>query len=551
MKLLLIVSVFPIALLVFWMTKPKPMSSHVALPLTATIAYLLKLIFFDADPVLLHASIWKGLLDAFVPIMILLGAVLLSRTMENSGAMRIMEQWMGGVTANKVGQVMIVGWSFSFLIEGVSGFGTPAAIAAPILVGLRIPPVQAGIVCLVMNSVPVSMGAVGTPTWFGLGSTLHLSHNEILEIGFKSSLVHTVAAFFIPLLALRAAFSWTDIRLNLVFIQLSILGSTLPFLFISWFNYEYPALIGGLVGLLWTVFLARRGTGLHPDPAGPAKIPGTSLSNLQLLRAFFPIWGTVLLLVVTRLPFPAALSALSFLDFNHMIKSENVILWLKLGTLGDLTISDGLVLKLTGILGTSVQWTYRALYVPSLLPFLPVVLFTFFLFRMPRGAMLHTFSETGRRMVNPALTLFGAVVFVTFLDMGDPHAKDPRLMPGTLLIGQALAGVVGKGWMFAASYLGGIGAFFSGSNTVSNMTFGGIQKQIALELGLNVTSVLALQNVGGAMADMACISKIVAVCSVLGLSKTEGVMIRTAAVPAVIYGVIAGLMSFVLVWVWG
>lgn len=560
----LALSILPIALLIFWMTKPRPMSSHMALPLTAVLVYLLKLMIFGVDITLLHASVLKGLLDAFVPIMILLGAVLLSRTMENSGAMRIIEDWMAGVTTSKIGQVMIVAWSFSFLIEGVSGFGTPAAIAAPILVGMRIPPVQAGIICLVMNSVPVSMGAVGTPTWFGLGTTLKLSHNEILEVGFKSSLVHTAAAFLIPLLALRTTFSWKEIRRNLLFIELSIVGSTIPFLIISWFNYEYPALLGGLIGLVWTVFLARHKIGL--DLASDNLKRGGSeirrLSTLEipsggdstrevLLRAFFPIWGTVLLLVITRLAFPESWSSVSFLDLNHWIKSENVILTLGLGRLGNLTMSDGLVFKLTDILGTTVMWTYRTLYVPSILPFFPVAVVTFLLFQMRKDLVLRTFAETGGRMLKPVVTLFGAVVFVTLLDMGDRHAADPRFMPGTLVIGQALAGVIGKGWMFAASYLGGIGAFFSGSNTVSNMTFGGIQRQIALELGLNVTSVLALQNVGGAMADMACISKIVAVCSVLGLAKTEGVMIRTAAVPALVYGVIAGLMSLVLVWVWG
>ncbi len=57
---------------------------------------------------------------------------------------------------------MLVGWAFSFMIEGLSGFGTPAALAAPILVGLGFPPLSVAAMCLIMNSVPVSFGAVGT-----------------------------------------------------------------------------------------------------------------------------------------------------------------------------------------------------------------------------------------------------------------------------------------------------------------------------------------------------------------------------------------------------
>lgn len=58
---------------------------------------------------------------------------------------------------------MIIGWAFAFMIEGASGFGTPAAIAAPILVGLGFNPLRVALLTLVMNSVPVSFGAVGTP----------------------------------------------------------------------------------------------------------------------------------------------------------------------------------------------------------------------------------------------------------------------------------------------------------------------------------------------------------------------------------------------------
>jgi len=89
--------------------------------------------------------------------------------MEHSGSIATLRIWLNGITANRVAQVMIIGWAFSFLIEGASGFGTPVAIATPILVGLGFEPVTAVVVCLVFNSVPVTFGAVGVPTWFGLG----------------------------------------------------------------------------------------------------------------------------------------------------------------------------------------------------------------------------------------------------------------------------------------------------------------------------------------------------------------------------------------------
>ena len=72
-----------------------------------------------------------------------------------------MRKWLGNINPNPVAQLMIIGWAFAFMIEGASGFGTPAAIAAPILMGLGFNPLKVAMLALVMNSVPVSFGAVG------------------------------------------------------------------------------------------------------------------------------------------------------------------------------------------------------------------------------------------------------------------------------------------------------------------------------------------------------------------------------------------------------
>lgn len=129
------------------------------------------------------------------------------------------------------------------MIEGASGFGTPAAIAAPILVGLGFHPLKVAMLALIMNSVPVSFGAVGTPTWFGFGA-LKLSENMILEIGSITAFIHSVAALIIPLLALRILVSWDDIRKNIVFIYISVLGCVVPYFLIAQVNYEFPSLVG-------------------------------------------------------------------------------------------------------------------------------------------------------------------------------------------------------------------------------------------------------------------------------------------------------------------
>ena len=177
------------------------MPSYLALPLTAAVVYAVQLLWFDASLRLLHANIITALVSTLTPITIIAGAILLNKLMQVSGAENVVRRWLETISPNPVAQLMIIGWAFAFMIEGASGFGTPAAIAAPILVGLGFNPLRVALLTLVMNSVPVSFGAVGTPR-FGFAN-LGLSDTSLLEIGRQTALIHFVAGFVIPLLALR------------------------------------------------------------------------------------------------------------------------------------------------------------------------------------------------------------------------------------------------------------------------------------------------------------------------------------------------------------
>ena len=160
----LLFSIAPIVLLIWMMTKRNGVPSYLALPLTAAVVYAVQLLWFDASLRLLHANIITALVSTLTPITIIAGAILLNKLMQVSGAENVVRRWLETISPNPVAQLMIIGWAFAFMIEGASGFGTPAAIAAPILVGLGFNPLRVALLTLVMNSVPVSFGAVGTPT---------------------------------------------------------------------------------------------------------------------------------------------------------------------------------------------------------------------------------------------------------------------------------------------------------------------------------------------------------------------------------------------------
>src|SRR6516225_4834052 len=523
-----LLAILPIAVLIYVMTKKKSWPSHISLPFAAALVYLLVLVRSRLDPNLVNATVVNGTLSALTPISIIWGAVLLSQAMRRSGAEGTIGEWLKKVSANPVVQLMIVGWAFPFMTEGASGFGTPAAIAAPLLVGLGFDAVRVTILTLIMNSVPVTFGAVGTPMWFGF-SQVQLSLSEILSVSWKSALVNSVAALFVPIIALRFVVGWSQIRRNLLYIYLSILSCVLPSLVLSRFNYEFPSLVGGAVGLCLSALMAKCQLGLAPHASNAAEI-GPSSEHHERVRAFAPYLMLIAILIVTRV---------RFLPLRAWLNAESPKLALDLGSLGTFSVSAALVLRLDSIFGTSSSWSYSALFVPALIPFVVVVLLSMPLLKIDFHALKKVAANTTTRLSGPSVTLVGALIMVQLMTLGGDQAQ-------TKVIGRTFAAVMGHSWPFFAPVLGALGAFFSGSATVSNLTFAGIQDSIAHTLGFERTSILALQSVGAAMGTIVSISNIVAVCSILGLINQEGLILKRAGIPLAIYGLVAGLSGLII-----
>jgi lactate permease len=244
----------------------------------------------------------------------------------------------------------------------------------------------------------------------------------------------------------------------------------------------------------------------------------------------FPLWGTVLVLIVTRIP---------ELGIKGALTATEPMVTASLGSLGEFSLSTALVARLTSIFGTDATWAFSALYIPAFIPFFLIAGASLLLFRAGADTGWTVWTETYDRMKKPILALLGALVMVSLMRAGGDDAL-------VIVIGRFFAGAFGDSWQFVASYLGAIGAFFSGSNTVSNLMFAGIQQSIAESTDLNVTTILAMQSVGGAMGNMVCINNIVAVCSILGILNKEGYIIQRTAIPMILYGIIAAVVGLAM-----
>ena len=202
-------------------------------------------------------------------------------------------------------------------------------------------------------------------------------------------------------------------------------------------------------------------------------------------------------------------------------------------------MSQALILSWSNIFGTDVAWSYKTLYVPAIIPFVVTVILLIPVLALSKCQLQQATSDTWQRIKLPALALVGALMMVNFMMQGDDNAP-------IFIIANTLADTMGANWSYVASLLGALGSFFSGSATVSNLTFGGIQHSIALQTSLPVTVVLALQSVGASMGNMICLNNIIAVCSILGIKNQEGAMIKSTILPMLVYALVAALMGQVI-----
>jgi lactate permease len=501
------------------------------------------------------AAAVKGLILAFRILLIIFGAILLLETLRAGGALTTIRRGLTDLSPDRRVQAIVVAWLFGAFIEGASGFGTPAAIAAPLLLALGFPPLAAACCGLIIQSTPVSFGAIGTPILVGVNGGLAgqpqvqawlaargLEMESCLRlIAARVALLHAVIGTFIPLILcvtltrfFGARRSWREGLGAWRFALFGGLAFTTPYFLLGWFlGPEFPSLGGGLTGLALVATAARRG-GFCPrevwDFAPRAEQPAAWWGALEVPPDDGPArWGLLRswscyalvagLLVLTRLE---ALPGKSWLT------------------------APARTLAFPNLFGTGIAEKMQPLYSPFA-AFLVAVAFGWFLFRVPRREMAAAFRITSRTVLRAGVALMFAVPMVQiFIHSGVNHvgAAEAAALPSMpIALARAVAEGVGRAWALVAPAIGALGAFVAGSNTISNMTFSLFQWDVAQRLGLDAAWVVAQQAVGGAAGNMICIHNVVAASAVVGLAGREGRLIRITALPMFYYLAAAGLIG--------
>ena len=224
--ILAIIAAIPIALVLVLMVGLRWPATK-AMPLAWLVCGVLGMLIWKMSPGFILASTLSGFGSAINVLIIVFGAVLILYTLRESGAMDTISYGFLNLSRDRRIQAIIIAFMFGAFIEGAAGFGTPAALAAPLLLGLGFPAMAAVCVALICNSVPVTFGAVGTPIWFGL-TPLKPSVEEAIAQGTAngfttfdgflknvtvwSALIHATVAIVLPLflICFYDAFLWQE-----------------------------------------------------------------------------------------------------------------------------------------------------------------------------------------------------------------------------------------------------------------------------------------------------------------------------------------------------
>lgn len=531
------------------------------MPVVYFVTVAIALIAWGMPAANVAASSVQGLFIAFDILFIIFGAILLLNTLKYSGAVAVIESAFTRISPDRRVQVVIIAWLFGSFIEGASGFGTTAAIVAPLLAALGFPAMAAVMIGMMIQSTAVEFGAVGTPVIVGITGGLETAafNEQLAAVGLtfpeyrqlaveRAVIIQGVNGTFMPLLMVTmmtrffgANRSWREGLEIAPFAIFGGLAFTVPYALTGMFlGPEFPSLLGALVGLFIVTTAAGRGFLL---PRNTWEFPARSewpadwrsksqREDIESARAPapdkpMPVWMAwlpyvlmALGLVITRLP-----------QFG----------------IGD-RMQDALRIRWEGIFDTGVTATSEPLYLPGTI-LIAAAIAAVFLHRVPLQKLRSAAGDSLRIMIGPTFVLLFTLPMVRVYINSGVNTQDISSMP--LALAEWMSINVGAVWPLVAPLVGSLGTFLAGSNTVSNLMFTQFQHGIAERLAISGAMVIALQTVGAAAGNMIAIHNVVAASATVGLVDQEGNILRKTVFPMLYYVLMTGIMGLIALYLLG
>ena len=532
-------------------------TARTAMPVVFIVTALIAYFAWQMSVTRIVASSLQGMMLTISILWIIFGAILLLNTLKHSGGIAAIRNGFSGISPDRRIQVVIVAWLFGCFIEGASGFGTTAAVASPLLVALGFPALPAVVMGMMVQSTPVSFGAVGTPIIVGVTGGVpqqqiatELAANgaswaQYLQlITSEVAIIHAICGILMPfiLVTVMTRFFGTDKRWThglavLPFALFGGLAFAIPYALAGIFlGPEFPSMIGALVGLAVVVPAARRGFLLPKDswdfaPAdqwpeewtGKMEMKFDSIVSGRAPMSTFMGWVPYVLLAV-------------LLVISRMVPPVKEAL-------------KSVAINWSNIMGEQgVSGSIEPLYLPGGIIVMAVVL-TVFIHRMRAGAAFAAVTDSTKTILGAGFVLIFTIPMVRVLINSGVNSADLVSMP--VAMAQFVSNGVGQIYPLFAPAVGALGAFIAGSNTVSNLMLADFQFHVAGALGISTAMMVSLQAVGAAAGNMIAIHNVVAASATVGLLGREGTILRKTLLPTFYYCLLSGVIGLIAFYVLG
>jgi lactate permease len=542
-----IIALLPIIAALLLMTVVN-MSAPKSLAISLAISVVIAIAVWKMEVVTVAAYGILGILGAIEVFIIIYGAILFLNMLKACGCIDAINRGFSSATPDRRIQGIIIAWAFGAFIEGTAGYGTPAALAAPLLVALGFPPVAACIICLIGNSTPVPFAAAGAPVTSLVTTIEHeIAENmaylakfniDSYEMFFSKTVTATtlflgVGGILCPIILMGAFMAiygekgrkvkdWLEVVPFGLFAGITFV---VPYYLISLVvGCEFPSIIGAVVSLVCCVLAASKGFLVPKHVFRFADDPDYTVAKTETVdtanqmpgwKAWMPYVIVGVFLLITR----------SVPSITAAMKTPKIV------------IND--------ILGQDmVDYAFSYLWSPGLLPFAILAFFVGLVCKLPIGKIGKIYKDSFIQLIGVFTALLFGVAMVKVMQFSGYNNSG---MEGMLIVvARAMADLTGKAFPAVAPIIGILGAFVSGSCTVSCVMFASLQFNTAMFIGINPVYTCALQVAGGALGNMICINNVVAVTATAGATGHEGKIIATNMVPMFIYMVFVVIVGLIV-----
>jgi lactate permease len=452
----------------------------------------------------LFAAATYGAAFGLLPIgYVVFAAILLYRVTLESGKFDLLKDSIGHITEDARLQALLIAFAFGAFIEGATGFGTPVAVAAAMLVGLGFVPFYAASICLLANTAGVAFGAIGIPI-----ATLAVTTGLPLErLSAAVARICTPASLFVPAYLILVMYGHKGLRGVLPAVAVCGIAYTVAQLLVS--NSILAPLTGvlaGIAALISLVVLLRvwkpRDSGAgwgflklaNPGQAGEASAPRARHTAGEIAHAWAPY---ALLVVCVLLWGYKPLQA----EFNKVSIAIN---WP--GLHNTIERMPPVVAK-PSLYAASYNFNWLATSGTGCL--FAAILGALVAGLKPRQ-LARAVAHTAKQLALAELTL--AVVLGLAFVMNYSGAT------ATLGLAFAATGVL---FPFFSALLGWVGVFLTGSDTSANALFGTLQVVTAGKLGMNPVLMAAANSAGGVMGKMISLTSIAVAAAATSMQREE------------------------------